>query len=133
MSIEHASESTRPCGVDIVDIRRFERMLQSCDEAQLETVFSSAELVYCRGKKHPTPSLAGRLAVKESCMKLFPRETALKEVDFSDFEVVVDDYGAPHLRITRKLAALMRRNGWREISVSLSHTSSVACGMAVAR
>jgi holo-[acyl-carrier protein] synthase len=119
--------------VDLVEIQRFERMLEQCDDAQLETIFSPAELVYCRAKEHPTLSLAGRLAVKESCMKLFPRETALKEIDFSDFEVVVDAYGAPHLRVTRKLSDLLKRNGWTGIAVSLSHTASFACGMAIAR
>jgi holo-[acyl-carrier protein] synthase len=119
--------------VDIVEIQRFERMLERCDDAQLETIFSPAELVYCRTKENPTLSLAGRLAVKESCMKLFPRETALKEIDFSDFEVVVDAYGAPRLRDTRKLTDLLKRNGWTEMAVSLSHTASFACGMAIGR
>ncbi len=119
--------------MDIVEVRRFERMLEQCSEAQLETIYTPAEIAYCRSKKNPTLSLAGRFAVKESCMKLFPRETALKEIDFADFEVVVDCYGSPNVRITDKLSRLLARSGSTTIAVSLSHTDSFACGMAIAK
>ena len=83
------------CGVDIVEIERFERFLANADEDQLRTVFSEAEMEYCNAKATRTQSLAARFAVKEACLKLFPQELALKSIDFGDFEVEIDNWGAP--------------------------------------
>lgn len=118
------------CGVDLVDVARFERMLARAGD--LDELFTKAELEECRAKRHPAPSLAGRFAAKEACLKLFPRETALKDLDFRDIEIETDGYGAPRVRKSPAFAKILKRNRFAHVAISISHTATHACAVAVA-
>lgn len=121
------------CGIDIVDVRRFEKMLAGSGDAPIRSIFTEAELATCRAKPRPAESLAARFAVKESVLKMFPKETALKDLDFIDVEVATDDYGAPRLKMGVRLTRCMKAHKMSGIAVSMSHAGSFACGLAVAR
>lgn len=120
------------CGIDIVEIERFEKLLQRSSVPQLGDVFTTAEWNYCQSKRHPTPSLAARFALKEACMKLFPAETNRAELNLIDIEIVMDNDGAPHIHLGAKLTEFLQRHGLSRISVSISHTPTYACGIAIA-
>lgn len=122
------SQSNR-CGIDLVDIEKFTTFYSRTDETQLLDIFTHDELTYSRDKHDFIQSLAGCFAAKEACMKLFPSETALKELDFIDIELGHDYYGAPIIKFTDKLKELMQKYQYQQISISLSHTETNACAV----
>ncbi len=120
------------CGVDLIEIDRFARFFDKATSAQLEAIFTHDETTYCSNKEKPLQSLAARFAVKEACIKLFPKEASSKEVDFIDVEVIVDNYGAPSIKMTPKLKEIMQRYQVSSLSTSISHTEQSAIAMVVA-
>lgn len=122
---------TARCGIDIVEVERLQRMLQRNDVAQMQRIFTPAEWKYCQQKPHPAQSLAARFAIKEACLKLFPAETNLAELEFIDIEVAMDNNGAPYVNLNDKVKTLLARYQLTCISISLSHTAHYACGMAI--
>jgi len=81
---------------------------------------------------HRTASLAARLAAREACAKLFPRETALGQVAPEDFSVATDNYGAPQVVCGPRAAELLGRHRIASISLSLTHDRASASAMALA-
>ncbi len=69
------------CGIDTVEIARIERLLQETPAADLRRLFSSQELADSGDGPGRAASLAARFAAKEACLKLFPRETALGQIE----------------------------------------------------
>ena len=75
-------------------------------------------------------SLAARLATKEACCKLFPRETALGVIVAADFAVERDAYGAPVVKPSVHAQVVLDRHRVAGIRVSLTHTQSSASAIA---
>lgn len=120
------------CGIDLIELARFETMFEGCEPAQLATVFTPDEIDYCLGKATATHSFAARFAAKEAVMKCFPKETTLKDLDFKDIEVAVDGYGAPRIVLTDTLRALLAAAEQSQLHLSLTHTAHYACAVAIA-
>jgi phosphopantetheine--protein transferase-like protein len=107
------------------------RLLDETPREDLVRVFSERELA--DATKGPEPArLAARFAAKEACLKLFPRETALGELEAGDFEVVTGGYGAPGVACTPRAADVLARHWLDGISLSLSHDGTHATAIAVA-
>jgi phosphopantetheine--protein transferase-like protein len=118
------------CGIDSVEIARVARLVEAAGD-DLAGLFTAVELDDSGEGPGRLPSLAARLAAKEACAKLFARELALGTVEPADFAVARDAYGAPHVVITPKLAALMARHGLAGIEVSLTHDAARASAVAL--
>src|SRR5438105_15834353 len=67
------------CGIDSVEISRIERLLSEAPAEALSKIFSAQELADSGPGR--AASLAARFAAKEACVKLFPRELALGQID----------------------------------------------------
>ena len=80
----------------------------------------------CRRRGHAVQSFAARFAVKEACMKLFPLETGLKDLDFNDIEITLDELGAPSIRMNGKISALMDRYSDAATRISITHPAVAA-------
>jgi len=119
-------------GIDLVDIARMRRLLAETPRADLLRIFSERELADAGSGPEPA-RLAARFAAKEACLKLFPREAALGELEAGDFEVVSTPYGSPRIQCTARAAAAMDRHWIADISLSLSHDSTHATAIAVAQ
>lgn len=119
------------CGVDLVEIARFKRIIDYTSPQQLAEAFTEKELQECSDKESSLHSLAARFAAKEACMKLFPKETARNEWDFSDIEIATDAFGAPFIERKGKVEQFMQRYAYREISLSITHADAYACAFAV--
>ena len=124
--------SSRRCGIDTVEIARIERLLAQMPADDLSRLFSAQELSDSGDGPGRAASLAARFAAKEACLKLFPRETALGQIDAHDFSVARDNYGAPRLRCSPAAAALLGRYRIKDIALSLSHDRVSASAVAVA-
>ena len=120
------------CGIDTVAIERIERLLAETPSEDLGKLFSAQELDDSGHGPGRAASLAARFAAKEACLKLFPREAALGEIEPADFSVARDDYGAPQVVCGPRAAGLLGRRRVASISLSLTHDRVSASAIALA-
>ncbi|HET9761900.1 MAG TPA: 4'-phosphopantetheinyl transferase superfamily protein [Casimicrobiaceae bacterium] len=127
-----ACDTATRCGIDTVEIARIERLIAENASRDLLRFFSPREIADSGDGDGRAASLAARFAAKEACLKLFPREAALGEIDAGDFAVARDAYGAPEVVLSARVEAVLARNGIRSIALSLSHDRVSACAVALA-
>lgn len=111
-------------GIDLVDVARVERMMESGGEAWSAAIYTSDELLYCAGRPD---RLASRWAAKEALLKAFGWR--IGDVDVADVEVRSLEGEPPQLVLTR--SALERSAGITLLSLALSMTHE--SGLAVAQ
>ena len=112
-------------GVDMCRLSRIDSALTS--EHFRESVFTSEEIAYCesRGRKR-IDSYASCFAAREAFVKA--SGASLGSVLGRDFALIRDNNGAPHIRLTGKLAEYAED---AKIHVSLTHEGDYACAMVV--
>jgi len=109
-------------GIDLVDVGRFEEVVQRQGARFLERVFTEEERRYCASKQSPGAFYAARFAAKEAVSKAFGTGIGA-EIGWLDIEVFHDAAGAPLVRLQGRGAELGARRGVTRILVSLTHTS----------
>ena len=129
-----AGEAPTPmrCGIDSVEIARIERMLGESPGDDLAKIFSAQELSDSGSGPGRAASLAARYAAKEACIKLFPRELALGQIEPAQFAVERDAYGAPQIVCGANAQALLDRHRLSRITISLTHDRTSASAVALA-
>ncbi len=123
------SPGTR-CGLDTVELRRFQRFLDSKTPEELGQLFAETELRDAGTGESRVASLAARFAAKEACGKLFPRETALGALQPADFVFERTPYGDVRVCPSPAAQAVLDRNRVAAIRVSLTHTDTSASAIA---
>jgi len=118
-------------GCDICETQFLKTELKKAPEDSiLRSVFTTAELVYCRSKRYPARHLAARFAAKEAFFKALgtgaPNPGAFREV-----EVVLNAKGAPLISLSGDTLKRYLRSGAARILVSLSHTSQTALAVVI--
>jgi holo-[acyl-carrier protein] synthase len=116
-------------GIDVVEIERFRLLLLRRPSATTR-LFTPREQAYGARVRDPTARLAARFAAKEAVMKAMG--VGLGAFAFRDVEVVSLPSGAPSLVLSSEAAALARTLGVVSWRLSLTHTESWACAVAVA-
>lgn len=117
-------------GTDIVEVDRIRSALARTPSLA-ERVFTPDELAYCRQAFDPAERLAVRWAAKEAVMKCLGG--GVPGVDLREVEVVRADDGAPGLRLAGIPAERAADRGIGSWLISLSHTSSMAQAVVIAR
>jgi len=117
-------------GVDILRVDRMARLAAE-NPGVLETVFTGAELAYCRDRRRCNEHLAARFAAKEAVLKAFGTGLG-RRMRWTDVEVLHEACGRPCIRLHGEVAAWAQRSGLSDLDVSLSHTSDLALAQAVA-
>jgi len=120
------------CGIDTIEIARIERLLAATPAADLLGLFSAQELADAGEGPGRAASLAARFAAKEACLKLFPREVALGEIEAADFAVARDGYGAPRVVASANGERVLGRHRIGAIALSLTHDRASASAVALA-
>lgn len=118
------------CGLDTVEIPRVEKLLRDKTPQDLMQFFTEQELQDSGEGPGRVASLAARLAAKEACCKLFPRETALGLIEPNDFGIRRDAYGAPSVEPGANAQSVLDRHRIARIRISLTHTGNTASAMA---
>ena len=115
-------------GTDIIEIERISKAVTS--EHFLQRVYTAAEREYAlqRGKQADA-SLAARFAAKEAVLKAFG--TGLRQGTLLDIEVVNDELGCPHVRLSGYYEKLAAERGVQAIHLSLSHARQYATAVCV--
>jgi holo-[acyl-carrier protein] synthase len=107
-------------GVDIIDIKRFERALERWGDRLRERVFTPQELSICLAKAHPGRHLALRFAAKEAMVKALGIGM-FQGVAWNDIEIINDSLGRPHMKVSGVAERICQAKGIKEIFVSISH------------
>ncbi len=117
-------------GVDIIEVSRIEQTLQRHADRFLARMFTPGEVAYCGAGEHRVRRLAARFAAKEAVLKALG--TGLREVKWTDIEVINDPLGKPSIRLGGRLAEIAREQGVTKLHVSLSHCKEYALAQVVA-
>ncbi|MCE0456674.1 holo-ACP synthase [Curtobacterium flaccumfaciens] len=113
-------------GVDVVDLERFERVLERTP-AMRARLFTPSEQVR-DGEPRPNASLAARFAAKEALIKAFGSSAGLS---WQDLEVVSDDQRNPSLTLHKGARQVADARGVTSVHLSLSHDGGIATAFVV--
>jgi KDO2-lipid IV(A) lauroyltransferase len=119
------------CGIDSVEIARIERLLREHAPEDLTRFFTAQELADAGEGPGRAASLAARFAAKEACVKLFPREAALAQIEPHDFSVVRDNFGAPQVVLGPRAEMVAGQHRVGPIALSMTHDRASASAVAV--
>jgi len=116
------------CGIDLIEHERIAEGIASLGERFLRRFFTAGERADCRDQPH---RLAARLAAKEAVAKALG--TGIGDVRWVDIEIRVDNpRKRPTLILHGAAAQLAQEMGLHAWDVSLSHSRTTACAVAVA-
>jgi holo-[acyl-carrier protein] synthase len=116
-------------GIDLVQIKRVEKILNRWQERFTGRAFTSGEIEYCRDKAMPEIHYSARFAAKEAFLK--SAGVGLGEgIWLTDIEVRKGPH-RPVLRLHGKAKELMQVLGIKCSHVSLSHTGGYATAIVI--
>ena len=118
-------------GVDIVEIERFDGVIQRQGQKFLDRVFLPSEQAYCRPHRHAARCYAARFAAKEAVAKALGTGIGA-ELGWLDIEICRKATGQPFVVLHGTGGETARRIGLGEILVSLSHSDHSAVANAIA-
>ncbi len=119
-------------GTDLIEIERIERSLQRYGEQFLARVFTPGEVAYCRARqKNAAESFAARFAAKEAGAKALGTGIS-RGVGWKEFEVTRERGQRPELRLHGRAAEIGASLGIRRLSLSLTHTRTMAMAVVIA-
>ena len=108
-------------GVDIIEIKRVEKVALSYGNRFLKRIYTDGEIKYCRGR---APQLASRFAAKEAVMKALG--TGIRGVGWRDVEVTRKRGMAPDIKLHGRAQKRASQIGLTGLAISLSHSKEFA-------
>ena len=117
-------------GTDLAEVSRIEHSISQFGERFLARIYSVREREYALSKANAAERLAARFAAKEAGMKAIGTGWS-HGVTWHDFEVVNAASGRPSLRLSGRAEELANRMGVNRISLSLTHTASLAFAVVI--
>lgn len=115
-------------GIDMIEVHRIDKAILRHGDRFFRRFFTEQELIDANGR---TPALAARFAAKEAAAKALG--TGIGDVEWKEIEIVRGPRGLPALKLKGKARTLAEKRGWREWSVSMSHTHEHAIAMVIAK
>jgi len=106
-------------GVDLIERQRILETHTRYGERFLRRVFTRTELEQAGGR---IERLAGRFAAKEACAKALG--TGIGAISWQEIEIIRQESGKPHLRLTGWAAERARLLGLTAFDVSISDTAT---------
>jgi len=115
-------------GIDIVEIERIQKAVDTWHDSFLNRVFTFGELEICHGSP---ARLAGRFAAKEAVLKALNPD--IITCNWRDIEILASSSGRPLLKLHGKAVYEYNRKNIMSFDVSISHCQQYAVAMAVAQ
>jgi holo-[acyl-carrier protein] synthase len=117
-------------GTDLAEVDRIQESVTRYGERFLNRVYTEREVAYSMRKKNYAERLAGRFAAKEAGMKAIG--TGWRHgVTWKDFEVVNEKSGRPTLLLTGVAAQVAANLNVQQITLSITHTATVAMAVVI--
>jgi holo-[acyl-carrier protein] synthase len=117
-------------GVDLIEVERIAHSIERYGERFLRRVYTDHEIAYCSRKRVSAESFAARFAAKEAGAKALGTGIS-RGVTWNEFQVARNPGGRPVLELRGRAALLATELGVRAISLSLTHTDSLAMASVV--
>ena len=114
-------------GVELVDLARFEALLDRYGDRMRARLFTAGEREYAARKVRDGESLAARFAAKVAARRAL-RNPALR---WQDIEVARERTGPPTLRLTGAARNAARNAGVSNIAVTLTHDATWCLGQVI--
>jgi holo-[acyl-carrier protein] synthase len=108
-------------GVDIVEVKRIERILKRYGERFLNRIYTKREIEICIRRKDKILCLAGKFAAKEAVMKSLG--VGFKTIAFREIEILNKGSGEPYVVFSDRVKNLIEN---KKFSVSISDTDEYA-------
>jgi len=118
-------------GFDLVDVARFARIAARHDPSFLESLFTPAEIAWCRRQRRRDEHLAARFAAREAVLKALGTGL-VGPMSWKDMEVVeLRVGGATALRLGGAVGEEARRRGVGRVHLALATTRTLAAASVV--
>ncbi len=118
-------------GLDIVDIQRVRRLIESKGDQALRRLFTDEEATYALGRNDPYRHLAARIAAKEATFKALAGTPAARGIRWREIEVRNEIDGRPVLLLHGGAGALAIDLGATRWLLTLSHSRLTAGAVVV--
>lgn len=119
------------CGVDIIEIDRIKKSMDTLGDAFRNRVFTQKEILYCETRKAAKyKSYAARFAAKEAVSKALGTGIS-RGIGWTDIEVLNDENGKPYIILSGKAQEILLNLGGECISISMSHSENYSVAYAV--
>ena len=115
-------------GIDIIEISRIAKAIDSWGDRFLKRIYSDRELEYCKGQ---VPKLAARFAGKEAVMKALG--TGHIGIYATDIEILPDSAGVPVVNIKGRSLQKAAEVGLQDLCISLSHSRDYAIASVIGK
>jgi len=122
---------TLAIGVDLVEIRRIERILTRFGKRSLRHLLTDREQEFCLARPKTAQHVAGRVAGKEASYKALQATENAAGIHWLEIEVVSADSGRPELVFVGRAREAAERLGVRETLISISHSIDTAIATVV--
>ncbi len=116
-------------GVDIVEVKRIEKILEKRRDTFYRKLFTQAEIEYIKGKNHNSKTVAGFFAAKEAVSKVLG--TGIGKLAWKDIELLHDKEGRPYININSKIKEILNKQGLKSLDISISHEREYAISFAI--
>jgi holo-[acyl-carrier protein] synthase len=117
-------------GIDLVEVRRIDRLLVKWGDRFTGRFFATGEVAYCSSKARPAIHFAARFAAKESFLKSLGIGLGMG-VHLRDIEVSRDRRGKPALTLHGRAASMLAERDVTAVHLSLTHTAEHAVAAVV--
>jgi holo-[acyl-carrier protein] synthase len=118
--------TTLGVGIDVVDVARVKRLIQSGGGRALERLLTDAERSYCLTQAEPARHVAVRVAAKEAAFKAFQSGGARRMIGWQEIEVQREPHGEPTLLLHGRAQQCASDLHLARALVSLSHSHNQA-------
>ncbi len=118
-------------GLDLVEVERVVRLLESKGERAWHRLLTDEEREYCRTRAVPARHVAARLAAKEAAYKAFAHGCEPGFIGWCDVEVGRAVNGRPALEFHGRARRIADRLSVASSLLSLSHTEHYAAAVVV--
>ncbi len=117
-------------GTDLAEVERIRQSIARFGDRFLERIYTRNERAYASSKANAAERFAARFAAKEAGMKAIGTGWR-RGVTWKDFEVVNERSGRPVLVLSGVAQEIAAQLGVNRISISLTHTQSMAFAMVI--
>jgi len=114
-------------GIDIVEKKRFGKVVERWGDRFLTRLFSDSEIALCKGKGDPIGAFAVRFAAKEAVLKAIGTGWT-NGTSWRDIEILTGKHGKPTVRL---LGTVQDLAGNKRVHLSLTHEKGNAAAVAV--
>src|SRR5699024_4849647 len=115
-------------GVDIVQINRIEKILDTKRDRFYERIFTKKEIKYIE-KRQNVKTIAGLFAAKEAISKALG--TGIGKIGWQDIEITHSERGEPLVHMLSKLKEELVKQNLNSIEISISHEKEYAIAFAI--